>query len=89
MGFLNRLRRGAVYGPTPDADAAQVRASPVDRADTPPDGGPDEPPVGAAELHPAPVRGPDALFTLGRRAQGDRTTAAERAFMDLKRGSND
>ena len=89
MGFLNRWRGGAGYGP---ADGAKQ----LDAADHPADalGGPAEleqsvSPASQALRPAAPGLAPHAVFSFPHRLPGERTSAAERAFMDLKRGSND
>ena len=88
MGFLNRLRGGATYGPPRGADDTQLPATPS----TQPGGSSGEhveAPAGDTALPAAPGRGTHALFAMMHRTTGQRTTAAERAFMDLKRGSSD
>ena len=89
MGFLNRLRGGAAYGPLAGADDTQVPASSPEGLDGLPAGTPREPPANDPILSSAPARGAHALFAFMHRTPNQGTTAAERAFMDLKRGSND
>ena len=89
MGFLNRLRGGAAYGPVAGADDTQVVSTPSDGVGGLSAGATRERPASDAIFNVAPVRGPHALFSMLHRMPGERMTAAERAFMDLKRGSND
>jgi hypothetical protein len=88
MGFLSRLRDGlGAYGDPKVVSATTTLASdgqaPI--ADSVPTSEPA--PGRLAGTEPAP-RGPRDRLLVGPQARTDRTTTAERAFMDLRRGSN-
>ena len=89
MGFLNRLRGGAEYGPVAGANDAGVSGTSPDTPGALP--APEQRGLAASEavLPAAAARGAHALFSIIHRTPNQRTTAAEQAFMDLKRGSND
>ena len=85
MGFLSRLRRGTAYELSPDAGTRSPGTS-ADRADVD---------VGKNSRAASPERatgaapGAIAVLSLNRQTPSQLTTAAERAFMELRRGSND
>ena len=83
MGFLSRLRRGAMYGPDSDnvhahgASAASERIAGAATAE-----------LSAAQSRVIGLR-VRMMPPMGRPHPVEGTTLAERAFMDLRRGSND
>ena len=83
MGFLSRLRLGGMYGPVAD----NVHAHDVSTASERGAGD------AAAELSAAQSRviglRVRMMPPMGRPHPVEGTTSAERAFMDLRRGSND
>jgi len=90
VGFLNRPRRDAAYGPPPESAAGQDARDVIASASEPLGDTPDEK---ATEVvvppRVDPTRMRPMLPSFGQRALTQRMTAAERAFMDIRRGSSD
>lgn len=83
MGFLSRLRRGAMYGPDADHVAAHDASVASERI-----AGDASAELSAAQSRMVGLRA-SMMPAMGRPHPVEGTTAAERAFMDLRRGSND
>ena len=83
MGFLSRLRRGALYGPDsngvhePDSSPTSDRVAGDARAE-----------LSAAQSRVTGLRA-RMMPPMGRPHPVEGTTSAERTFMDMRRGSND
>ena len=82
MGFLSRFRRGTSYGPFSDDVPERQTADLVgEAAGTHGEGFAGSAPVVTPRSH--------VVGVTGQYNQAQRTTSAERAFMELRRGSND
>lgn len=83
MGFLSRLRRGAVYGPDSDKVHAHDASAASERI-----AGDTTAKLYAAQSRVIGIRA-RMMPPLDRPHPVEGTTSAERTFMDLRRGSND
>lgn len=83
MGFLSRLRRGAMYGP--DFDGAEEHDASADGERV---AGDATTALSAAHSRVVGLRG-RMMPPMSRPHPVDGTTSAERTFMDMRRGSND
>ena len=84
MGFLSRLRQGSAYGPPPAAGPNGATTQP---GNDPMPGTTPQPPAPAAAGNR--ISTVNAMPAIGRPAPGQLTTAAERAFMEARRGSSE